>query len=151
MKVSRSCSVFALSGSGLRTMTLAPLLAAPAIIKIHAGAAIAALVLGTAQLWLPKGKGLHRVMGWTWAALMLVVALSSFWISGERFRFGPFSPIHLLSIFTLVVLPLGLWRAHRHDVRGHRGTMIGLYVGALIVAGLFTLLPTRILGRVLFG
>lgn len=132
-------------------MTLAPLLAAPAIITVHAGAAIAALVLGTAQLWLPKGRGLHRAMGWVWAALMLIVAVSSFWISGERFRFGPFSPIHLLSIFTLVMLPLGLWRARRHDVRGHRGTMIGIYVGALIVAGVFTLLPARILGRVLFG
>ena len=63
-------------------MTLAPHLAAPAIIKIHAGAAVAALILGSAQLWRPKGRALHRTMGWAWAMLMVVVAVSSFWISG---------------------------------------------------------------------
>lgn len=132
-------------------MTLAPLLAAPAIIKVHTAAAIAALLLGAAQFWLPKGRGLHRTMGWIWAALMLVVAISSLWISKERFQFGPFSPIHLFAILTLVSLPLGLLYARRHNVRGHKATMISLYIGALIVAGLFTLLPSRILGRVLFG
>jgi uncharacterized membrane protein len=132
-------------------MNLAPLLAAPAIIQLHAGAAVAALLLGIAQLSLPKGTGLHRTMGWIWAALMLAVAVSSFWISGERFRFGPFGPIHLLSILTLVSLPLGLFYARRHNVRGHRTTMISLFAAALIVAGLFTLLPSRLLGRVVFG
>lgn len=131
-------------------MNLAPLLAAPAVIQIHAGAAVAALVLGIAQLWLPKGRGLHRRMGWLWAALMVVVAATSFWISKEHFRFGPFSPIHLLSILTLIALPLGIFYARRHNVKGHRITMIFLFTGALIVAGLFTLLPYRILGRVLF-
>ena len=132
-------------------MTLAPLLAAPTVIQLHAGAAVAALLLGAAQFWLPKGRGLHRAMGWVWAALMLVVAITSFWISKERFQLGPFSPIHLLSILALVSLPLGILYARRRNVRGHKATMISLYIGALIVAGLFTLLPSRILGRVLFG
>ena len=135
----------------VRPMSLAPILSAPAIIQVHAGAAVAALLLGAVHFRLPQGRGPHRIFGWTWAALMLIVAVTSLWISGEKFRFGPFSPIHLLSILTLVSLPLGLWRAHRHDVRAHRSTMIGLYTGALIVAGLFTLLPGRIIGRALFG
>lgn len=132
-------------------MTLAPLLSAPAIIHVHTAAAIGALCLGAAQFWLPKGRGLHRAMGWIWAALMVLVAVSSFWIAKGRFQLGPFGPIHLLSVLTLVSLPLGLWRAHRHDVRAHKTTMIFLYTGGLVVAGLFTLLPGRILGRVLFG
>lgn len=132
-------------------MNLAPILSAPAVIQLHTGAAIAALVLGAAQLWLPKGRRLHRTMGWTWAALMLIVAISSIWISQNRFQFGPFSPIHLFAVLTLISLPLGLWRAHRRDARGHRATMIGLYLGGLVIAGLFTLLPSRILGRVIFG
>ena len=37
---------------------------------------------------------------------MAVVAVSSFWIHQIRLV-GPWSPIHLLSIFTLVMLPLG--------------------------------------------
>jgi uncharacterized membrane protein len=36
-------------------------------------------------------------------------------------------------------------------VWGHRSTMIGLYVGALVIAGLFTFVPGRIMHKVLFG
>ena len=132
-------------------MNPAPLLFAPAIIQAHAAAAILALGLGAAQLWLPKGTARHRVLGWIWAALLAGVALSSIWISGERFRFGPFSWIHGLSIFTLVMLPIGLLHARRGHVGRHRATMISLYTSALVIAGLFTLAPGRILGRVLFG
>jgi uncharacterized membrane protein len=83
-------------------------------------------------------------------ALMVVVAASSFWIHQVRLV-GPFSPIHLLSIFTLVMLPLAVWRAHTHRVADHRRIMIMTFVGALVVAGLFTLAPGRIMHRVIFG
>jgi uncharacterized membrane protein len=81
---------------------------------------------------------------------MAAVAVSSLWIHQIRL-FGPWSPIHLLSIFTLVMLPLGVWRAHRHDVNAHRWTMIGIFTGALVIAGLFTFVPGRIMHTVLFG
>jgi uncharacterized membrane protein len=61
------------------------------------------------------------------------------------------SPIHLLSMFTLATLPLGVWRAHRHDVADHRCIMILLCFGALVIAGLFTLLPGPIMHAVAFG
>ena len=41
--------------------------------------------------------------------------------------------------------------ARKHNVAGHRGTVRGLVTGALIVAGYFTLLETRLLGHWLFG
>jgi uncharacterized membrane protein len=81
---------------------------------------------------------------------MGVVALSSFWIHTIRLV-GPWSPIHLLSVFTLAVLPLGVWRAHTHRVADHRRIMIFIFAGALVVAGLFTLLPGRIMHRVFLG
>jgi uncharacterized membrane protein len=81
---------------------------------------------------------------------MLIVALSSFWIHDLRV-WGPWSPIHLLSILTLVMLPLGLWYARRHVVRGHKLTMLGIFAGALVIAGIFTLAPGRIMYRVVFG
>ena len=49
---------------------------------------------------------------------MAVVAASSFWSHQIRLV-GPFGPIHLLSIFTLVMLPLAVWRAHTHRVTDH--------------------------------
>ncbi len=131
-------------------MSLAPLLDAAPAIQLHAFAAMAAFGLGVVQLSAPKGTLPHRTIGWIWVALMAVVSLSSFWIHQLRL-WGPWSPIHLLSIFTLAMLPLGVWAAHRHAVDRHRRAMTGLFLGALVIAGLFTLLPGRIMHQVVFG
>ena len=131
-------------------MSLAPLLDAAPAIPLHAFAAMAALALGIVQFAAPKGTLPHRTLGWIWVILMAVVAISSFWINQIRLV-GPWSPIHLLSIFTLAMLPLGIYFARHHNVGRHRNTMLGLFFGALVIAGAFTLLPSRILGRVLFG
>lgn len=131
-------------------MNLAPLLEAAPAIPLHAFAAMAAFVLGLVQFAAPKGTLPHRTVGWIWVLLMIAVAASSFWIHQIRLV-GPFSPIHLLSIFTLVVLPLAVWRAHTHRIADHRRMMIFIFAGALVVAGLFTLVPGRIMHRVIFG
>jgi uncharacterized membrane protein len=49
------------------------------------------------------------------------------------------------------VLPLAVWKAHRHEVAAHRRAMIFLFTGALVIAGLFTVVPGRIMHTVLFG
>jgi uncharacterized membrane protein len=131
-------------------MTLAPLLDAAPAIPLHAFAAMAAFALGLVQFAAPKGTLPHRTVGWIWVALMLVVAVSSFWIHQIRLL-GPFSPIHFLSIFTLVMLPVAVWKAHTHQVARHRRIMTYLFLGALVVAGLFTLVPGRVMHRVVFG
>lgn len=131
-------------------MSLAPLLEAAPAIPLHAFAAMSAFVLGLVQFAAPKGTLPHRTLGWIWVVLMAVVAASSFWIHTIRLV-GPFSPIHLLSIFALLMLPLAVWRAHTHRVADHRRMMIFIFAGALVVAGLFTLVPGRIMHRVIFG
>jgi uncharacterized membrane protein len=131
-------------------MSLAPLLAAPWVIQVHALTAMVAFLLGLVQFAAPKGTLPHRIIGAIWAGLMAVVALSSFWIHEIR-QVGDFSLIHLLSIFTLVSLPPAVLAAHRHDVARHRRTMIAIFIGALVIAGAFTLLPGRIMSRVVFG
>ena len=131
-------------------MLLAPLLNAASAIPVHALAAMTAFVLGAVQFAAPKGTLPHRTIGWIWVCLMVSVAVSSFWIHQIRL-IGPWSPIHLLSIFTLVMLPLAVWRAHNHRVADHRRIMILIFSGALVIAGLFTLLPGRIMHTVVFG
>ena len=131
-------------------MNWAPLIDAAPAIPLHAFAAMAAFVLGLVQFAAPKGTLPHRTVGWIWVGLMAAVAVSSFWIHQIRLL-GPWSPIHLLSIFTLAMLPLAVWRAHRHRVADHRRIMMFLFTGALVVAGLFTLLPGRIMHTVVFG
>jgi len=131
-------------------MSLAPLLDAAPAIPLHAFAAIAAFVLGLVQFAAPKGSLPHRTIGWVWVGLMACVALSSFWIHQIRL-IGSWSPIHLLSIFVLIMLPLAVWRAHTRRVTAHRRAMIAIFSGALVVAGLLTLLPGRIMHQVVFG
>jgi uncharacterized membrane protein len=131
-------------------MSLAPLLSASPAIQIHAFAAMAAFGLGVVQLAAPKGTFSHRGMGWSWVTLMLVVCVSSFFIHELRW-WGEWSPIHLLSIFTLIMLPLAVLHAHRHEVSAHRRSMIGLFAGAPVIAGLFTFMPGRIMHAVVFG
>ena len=64
---------------------------------------------------------------------------------------GPWSPIHFLSIFTLAVVPLAVLQARQHNVTAHRSTMIWIFTLALVVTGLFTLAPGRIMNKVVFG
>ena len=131
-------------------MSLAPLLDATPAIQLHAFAAMTAFALGIVQLSAPKGTLPHRTIGWIWVTLMTLVSLSSFWIHQLRL-WGPWSPIHLISIFTLVTLPLAVWAAHRHAVDRHRRAMTGIFFGALVIAGLFTVVPGRIMYKVVFG
>ncbi|MFH1342261.1 MAG: DUF2306 domain-containing protein [Pseudomonadota bacterium] len=131
-------------------MSLAPLLAAAPEIQLHAFAALAAFVLGGVQLAAPKGTLPHRTVGWVWVALMLAVSASSFLIHGIKL-WGPWSPIHLISVFTPIMLVVAVVAARRHRVRAHKIAMISIYAGALILAGLFTLLPGRLMHEVLFG
>ena len=131
-------------------MSLAPLLDAAPAMPVHAFAAMTAFMLGIVQLAAPKGTLPHRTLGWIWVCLMLAVAISSFWIHAIRLV-GPWSPIHLLSIFVLITVPLAVWKAHRHQVAGHRRIMISIFSGALVIAGLFTLLPGRIMHAVVLG
>jgi uncharacterized membrane protein len=131
-------------------MNLAPLLEAAPAIRIHAFAAMSAFALGVIQLAAPKGTLPHRTLGWIWAMLMLAISVTALFIHQIR-MWGPWSPIHLLAIFTLVMLPIAVLAAHRHDVARHRRVMIGIFVGALVIAGIFTFAPGRIMHAVAFG
>ncbi len=131
-------------------MSLDPLLGAPPIIQIHAAFAILALLLGAVQLGRRKGDLTHRIIGRAWVIFMAVVALSSFFTWTIRL-WWLFSPIHLISIFTLVMLWRG-WRfARKGDIRNHMKTMEYLYFLALVLTGLLTFIPGRIMYRTAFG
>ncbi len=124
----------------------------PPVIQIHLLTALAAFVIATIQIVGPKGTGLHRTLGWMWVILMFTVAGSSLFIHLINPRgFGGFSFIHILSGLTLVALPLMVYAARRHDVKTHKKIATNLYVGALIVAGVFTFMPGRLMWQIFFG
>ncbi|MDF1726617.1 MAG: DUF2306 domain-containing protein [Sulfitobacter sp.] len=131
-------------------MTLDPLLTAGTAVQIHTALALFAVLLTIAIFAVRRGTPLHRGLGRLWVAMMAVVAISSFWINEFR-MVGPFSPIHLISIFVLVQLYFAVRAARRGDIRQHRRTMKSMVFGALILAGGFTLLPGRRMFEVLAG
>jgi uncharacterized membrane protein len=148
-------------------MTLEPLLNASSLIQIHAFAATGACALGALQLFAPKGTIPHRFVGWTWALLMTTMIITAF-INHDLVSWDPFSPkmccrlsegcdrgswrcasIHVVSLFTLLILPFAILQAKLNNVRRHRQAMISLFV-LLMVGGAFTFLPPRIMHDVVF-
>ena len=135
-------------------MTLDPLLNAPVNLKLHVAAIAVALILAPVQLVLPKGTQRHRLVGWVWAAAMAFACLTALSILDRpvRPRFGPLSWLHLVAIFTLVIVWRAVAAARRHDIAGHRAAMVWLSVLALGVPMIFALaVPGRILFRVFTG
>jgi uncharacterized membrane protein len=131
-------------------MHLDPLLSAPIAVQIHAYSAIAAIILGAVVLFRRKGTPVHKALGRVWAGLMLVAATSAIFINEIRLV-GPFSPIHIFVVMTYLGLWEGIREIRRGNVRAHQASMKSLYLGALLLAGAFTLLPGRRLNLVLFG
>lgn len=127
-----------------------PLMAAAQPIPVHAIAALAAAGLGAFQIWRPKGTRHHRLIGYVWVALMASVAFTGLFIHVLR-MFGLFSPIHLLSLFTMYSLWRAVSQARRGDIAGHRRTMLLLFWLALALTGAFTFWPGRIMHQVVFG
>jgi uncharacterized membrane protein len=116
------------------------------MIPFHLSFALGALLLGVLIMVLRKGTSLHRILGRTWAAAMLAVALSSFWIRSS----GGFSWIHLLSAWTVIALACAVYFIRRGNVKAHRRFMVGTLLG-LAGAGLGALAPGRLLNAWLFS
>jgi uncharacterized membrane protein len=128
---------------------LAPLLATPISVQAHVAAAVAAMVIGAVILLLPKGTGLHRLLGWSWVSSMIVVAATSVMMIFDM-RTGV-NALHIFTAVTVVSLWLGLTGIRRGNVRQHAGSMLGLYVGGLLIAGAFAFIPGRTMWQVVFG
>ncbi len=123
------------------------------LVYAHLATVLPAFVIGTWLLANHKGTPLHRSLGRIYLVLMVITALSTLAMPahvGPQWL-GHFGFIHLFSLMTLYFAPSAYFAARRHDVRKHRGSMIGLYVGGILIAGAFAFMPGRLLHRWLFG
>lgn len=116
-------------------------------IALHVGTVVPAFFLGAPVLLMRKGTTLHKLLGRIWAALMITTAVSSFWLTGLT---GGLSPIHIFSVVTLISIPWGIYNARMGNIRVHQRAMTGPYIG-LVIAGLLSFLPGRMLGDLVFG
>lgn len=131
-------------------MNLQPLLDAPLAVQIHVAAVLPASLLGAYILINRKGTPVHRLLGKIWMALMVITSLSSFFIHEISLFYG-FSPIHLLSVSVLVGAWQAVTAARAKNIRAHKAAVIGMYFGGIVIAGLFTLIPGRIMNAVVFS
>ncbi len=115
----------------------------------HLGTMIIALALTPVMLLRRRGDRPHRLLGRVWIAAMMLTALISLTIRDAAD--GSFSFIHILSVWTLIQVPLIWWTARNHQVEGHRNAVRGMVFGALLIAGFFTFPFNRMLGQFLFS
>ncbi|MEO1553518.1 MAG: DUF2306 domain-containing protein, partial [Pseudomonadota bacterium] len=117
-------------------LSIEPLLAASVAVRSHVVAALSAFLIGVILLLSPKGRRWHKLLGWSWVIAMTVTAVSSFFLTG--LMGSSLSPIHALSAWTMIGLPFGIAAIRRRDIRQHRQSMTGMFVGAIVIAGLFS-------------
>jgi uncharacterized membrane protein len=151
--VAGSVVVFLLAAAALLNLVLSPIPIPEdlrhAAVATHLATVMSALPLGVSQLVLPKGTLRHRIVGYVWITLMVVTALISFSI--HTINKQGLSPVHLFSVLTLVGAPVIVWEARRGRVEQHRRVVLFVIIGGLVIAGLFTFIPHRALGHLLFA
>ncbi len=125
------------------------LLAASTVLQVHVVGAISTFAIGCCLLSGRKGGGLHRTFGYMWMVTMTLTADSSFFLTG--LNGNSYSPIHALSAWTIIFLPIGLAAARRGNIAAHRKHMTSLFTGGMAIAGLFTFLPGRMMWNIFFA
>ncbi|MEQ1755215.1 MAG: DUF2306 domain-containing protein [Micropepsaceae bacterium] len=131
------------------TFNAIPLLHSPISVQIHVLGAVTAIVVGALIFLLPKGTGFHRLLGWSWVSSMIIVAATSIAMIAD---FGNgINALHAFTALTVISLWSALTGIRRGNVRQHAGSMTGLYVGGLIIAGAFAFIPGRVMWQTFFG
>ncbi len=130
-------------------MNFEAFLNAPVHIQVHAVAALSALVVGGIQILGPKGTLPHRTLGIAFVVLMVITATTAIFIR-QIFDGWP-SPIHLFIPLTFVGL-WGLVRTARAGGGADHGKQVrGLFFGALLIPGLVSFAPGRLMWVTFFG
>lgn len=123
------------------------------LVYAHLATILPAFVIGSYLLFSRKGTPAHRSLGKVYMVLMLITAGITLLMPAEV---GPqlllhFGYIHLLSIVVLVSVGVAYVAVKRGNILVHRLCMINLYIGGLLIAGSFTLMPGRLMHQWLVG
>jgi len=126
------------------------------ILSLHALPGLLAVILGSIVLLSKKGTKTHKRRGYIWLGLMLLISLTAIFI--QEINPGSYSLIHLLIPWTIFSIIFGIYAIQKFKVTKnkvwrnlHQWTMVGLFFGALVIAGAFTLMPGRMLNEIIFG
>ena len=119
---------------------------------VHLSTIGPAFIIATYMMLIKKGTAQHKFLGRIYMVLMLFTAMVTLFMSAQvgPTLFDHFGFIHLLSVLVLYSVPSAYFAIKAGDVKKHKLNMIGLYIGGMLVAGGFTLVPGRFLGDLIF-
>ena len=118
----------------------------------HLLTVIPCVLIGGYLLAVKKGTPFHKLLGKLYMSLMVITAVITLFMPayvGPQFLHH-FGYIHLFSILTLYSVPTAIIAVKKGQIKKHKFKMIFLYVGAIIIAGGFTLSPGRFLHTLFF-
>ena len=122
----------------------------PAIV-VHLAFAASALVLGPMALSARKGSRFHRSLGYAFVTLIVGASLSSIFIRDFALpNLWGYTPIHILTVGSLVGVGMALFAIARRNFSAHKRGMWSVYLGGCVGAGAFALMPGRYLGDLLW-
>ncbi len=119
---------------------------------VHLSTIGPAFIIATYMVLIKKGTAQHKFLGRIYMVLMLFTAMVTLFMSAQvgPTLFDHFGFIHLLGVLVLYSVPSAYFAIKAGDVKKHKLNMIGLYIGGMVVAGGFTLVPGRFLGDLIF-
>ncbi len=122
------------------------------LMYFHLATVLPCVIIGPMLFFMTKGNKTHRSLGKVYMILMLVTAIITLFMPalvGPKFL-GHFGWIHSFSFLTLFSVPRAYLAARSGRIQAHKFSMISLYIGAIVIAGGFTLVPGRYLHELLF-
>ncbi|MFB0904841.1 MAG: DUF2306 domain-containing protein [Nonlabens sp.] len=122
------------------------------LLYLHLITVIPCVFVGAYLLLFSKGTKWHRSLGKYYMISMAITAVVSLFMPamvGPQFL-GHFGWIHLFSFLTLWSVPTAYIAIRKGQVKKHKIKMILLYIGALMIAGGFTIMPGRYMYEVFF-
>lgn len=120
---------------------------------LHLSLILPAFAIGTLLLLRRKGTTMHRRLGRIYLVLMIATGIVTLFMPAQVGPkvLGHFGFIHAFSVLALYSAPAAFIAIRRGNLRAHRMNMIGLYVGGILIAGLFAFTPGRMLHSWMFG
>lgn len=127
-----------------------PIADASLALQVHLASAVASLALIPVVLWRTRKDRWHKNLGYIWVSAMIATAISSFWISNFP-MFLSFSPLHALSVLTLVTVVIAVWAAINRKFRLHERSLKNLATYGLGIPAILNFLPDRTLTQTFFA
>ena len=131
-------------------MNLGLVAEAPLAVKIHMATVIPAFFIGTWLIFFStKGARFHRAFGVIYLTLMTITAIDALFV--RVIDPGQLSLIHLFVPLTLFGVVMTVLALRRGNIAAHKRSMVGVYIGGLLIAGAFTFVPGRLMYGLFFG